>query len=162
MRRAQEEAAQRRGRKVRESGGKEIKGAGIGRKEERCQTRERQLQEGRKKGAERGAGTVLLLGIGLLLLIVCGAVLILLQSAVAASRAATAADLAALSAADTVRELRSGDPCTVAADVAGRNGATLTGCSVNTGDQSVQVETEVPVPLLPHPATGHARAGPPP
>ena len=113
-------------------------------------------------GAEQGAGTVLLLGTGLLLLILCGAVLVLLQAAVAASSAATAADLAALAAADTVRDLRSGDPCTVAGEVAGRNGASLAGCSVNTRDRSVQVDTEVPVPLLPHHATGHARAGPPP
>jgi len=111
---------------------------------------------------EQGAGTVLVLGSGLLLLILCAAVLLLLQSAVGASRAATAADLAALAAADTVRELRSGEPCAVAAEVAARNGAVLASCTVDTGERTVQVETRVPVPLLPQPATGHARAGPPP
>lgn len=103
-----------------------------------------------------------MLGAVLLLLILCGAVLLLLQTTVAASRAATAADLAALAAADTVRELRTGDPCSVAGEVAVRNGAALTACLVSAGDRSVQVETEVSVPLLPFPATGLARAGPPP
>ncbi len=117
---------------------------------------------GKGGNAEHGAGTVLVLGAGMLLLILCMAVLLLLQTAVAASRAATAADLAALAAADTVRELRLGDPCQVAGEVAARNGAVLASCSVDTGEQTVQVETEVPVPLLPQPATGHARAGPPP
>ena len=111
---------------------------------------------------EQGAGTVLVLGAGLLLLILCAAVLLLLQTAVAAGRAATAADLAALAATDTVRGLRSGDPCQVAGEVAGRNGAVLAGCWVDIGERSVQVETQMPVPMLPQPATGHARAGPPP
>ncbi|WP_258073467.1 Rv3654c family TadE-like protein [Arthrobacter sp. 08Y14] len=117
---------------------------------------------GKGDKTEEGAGTVMVLGSGLLLLILCAAVLILLQTAVAASRAATAADLAALAAADTVRELRSGEPCVVAAEVAGRNGAVLAACTVEAGEQTVQVETRVPIPLLPQPATGHARAGPPP
>ncbi|MCC3268410.1 hypothetical protein MUG94_14920 [Arthrobacter gengyunqii] len=112
--------------------------------------------------SERGAGTVLMLGAGLLLLVLCGAVLLLLQTTVAATRAATAADLAALAAADAVRELRPGDPCSAAGEVAARNRAVLTGCTVDAGDQSVQVETEVRVPLLMSSATGQARAGPPP
>lgn len=117
---------------------------------------------GRREPGERGSGTVLVLGLGLLLLILLGAVLLLLQSAVAAERSATAADLSALAAADTVRGLRSGDPCAVAGEVAARNGAALTGCAVNTADQSVLVGTEVGLRLLPWPATGQARAGPPP
>lgn len=126
-------------------------------------------KRGRKKGprrkggrTERGSGSVLLLGAGLLLLMLFCAVLLLLQTAVAANRAATAADLSALAAADTARGLREGDACTVAAEVAGRNGAALTGCAVNAGDHSVQVDTEVAVRLVPWPATGRARAGPPP
>ena len=119
---------------------------------------------GTRDGGEpdRGAGTVLMLGTGVLLLLLCGALLLLLQAATAASRAATAADLSALAAADAVRGLRDGDPCLVAKEVAGRNGAALAGCAVDTGDQSVQVETAVVIPLLPQPAAGHARAGPPP
>ena len=95
-------------------------------------------------------------------MILMGAVLLMLQSAVAASRSATAADLSALAAADAVRGLRSGDPCAVAQEVAGRNGAKLSGCAVNVADRSVQVDTEVGIRLLPWPATGQARAGPPP
>lgn len=117
---------------------------------------------GKGGNSEQGAGTVLMLGTGLLLLILCGTVLLLLQTSVAASRAATAADLAALAAADAVRELRVGDPCLVAGEVAGRNGAVLSGCTVTASEKSVQVETQVPVPLLMGSATGHARAGPPP
>lgn len=105
---------------------------------------------------------MLVLGAGLVLLILFGAVLLLLQSAVAASRAATAADLSALAAADTLRGLRAGDPCAVAGEAAIRNGAALAGCAVNAADQSVQVNTGVDVPLLPWPAAGRARAGPPP
>ena len=114
------------------------------------------------KSGDRGSGTVLVLGAGLLLVILLGAVLLLLQGAVAATRSATAADLSALAAADTARGLRSGDPCGVAKEVAARNGASLTGCAVNAADRSVQVDTEVGVRLLPWPATGQARAGPPP
>ncbi|MBP3042548.1 flp pilus-assembly TadE/G-like family protein [Arthrobacter jiangjiafuii] len=115
-----------------------------------------------KGGAEDGSGTVLVLGAGLVVLILSGAVLLMLQAGVAANRAATAADLSALAAADTLRGLRPGDPCTVAAEVAARNGAELAGCTAEPGDQSVQVATEMAVPLLPFPATGQARAGPPP
>lgn len=111
--------------------------------------------------SERGAGTVLMLGTALVVLILSGSLLLLLQTTVAASRAATAADLAALAATDTVRELRTGDPCAVAGEVAGRNGAALAGCTVDPDSRSVQVATEVPVPLLMRPAIGHARAGPP-
>lgn len=115
-----------------------------------------------KGGADQGSGTVLVLGAGLVVLILSVAVLLMLQAGVAANRAATAADLSALAAADTLRGLRTGDPCTVAAEVATRNGAELASCTPESADQSVQVATEVAVPLLPLPATGQARAGPPP
>ena len=124
-------------------------------------------REGQRKGQrkagkeERGSGTVLVLGTGVLLLVLFGAVLLLLQSTVAANRAATAADLSALAAADTVRGLREGDACAVAGEVADRNGAALTGCAVNPGDHTVQVNTQVAAGLVPWPATGRARAGPP-
>ena len=111
--------------------------------------------------SERASGTVLMLGSALMMLIRSGSLLLLLQTTAAASRAATAADLVALAAADTVRELRTGDPCAVAGEVAGRNGAVLAGCTVDPGGRSVQVATEVPVPLLMRPAIGHARAGSP-
>lgn len=120
------------------------------------------MKGGEERGGERGSGTVLVLGIALVLLLLFGTVLLLLQSAVAAGRAAAAADLSALAAADTVRGLRAGNPCAVAEEVAGRNKGHLAGCEVNAGNRSVQVTIEVGVALLPWPATGQARAGPPP
>ena len=121
--------------------------------------------DGPMRGGEqmdRGSGTVLVWGVALVVLTMLVAVLVLLQSGVAAGRAATAADLAALAGADAARGLRSGDPCAVAGEVAARNGASVTGCTVETGEQTLQVETAVPVPLLPWTAAGRARAGPPP
>jgi len=110
---------------------------------------------------ELGAGSVLALGLGLVLLLAMTAVVLLGQAAVMASRAAAAADLAALAAADAARGLSVGEPCAVAADVAGRHGARLVGCSVETGD-TVQVRTELRSRSVFGPATGLARAGPPP
>lgn len=99
-------------------------------------------------------------GLALAMILLLAVVLGLGQAAVAAAKAAKAADLAALSAADTYRGLAPGDPCKAAVDVAARNGAVLTSCSLG-GDFSVQVEVSVRTPL-PWPATGLARAGPPP
>ena len=85
------------------------------------------------------------------------------QAAVAASRAATAADLSALAAADAARGLRDGSPCVVAAAVASHHATRLTGCVIEgASGHIVRVHTEVGFsPVLP-PATGRARAGPPP
>lgn len=109
---------------------------------------------------EAGAGTVVAAGLALAMLLLLALVLGLGQAAVAAAKAARAADLAALSAADSYRGLAPGDPCNAAADVAARNGAVLTRCSLG-GDFSVEVEVAVGT-ALPWPATGLARAGPPP
>ncbi|WP_427015555.1 Rv3654c family TadE-like protein [Pseudarthrobacter sp. P1] len=112
---------------------------------------------------EAGAGTVLAAGLALVLIVLLGATMMLARAAVAASRAATAADLAALAGADAARGLSSGDPCTVAADIAGRHEAVLVACVVQ-GAQADTVEVEVAVdggvPWAA--ATGRARAGPPP
>lgn len=110
---------------------------------------------------ELGAGSVLALGLGMVLLLAMTAVILLGQAAVAASKAATAADLAALAAADAARGLSGGEPCVVAAEVAGRHGAGLLACSVESGN-TVQVRTELPSRTVFGPATGLARAGPPP
>ncbi|KIS26386.1 hypothetical protein TV39_17000 [Arthrobacter sp. SPG23] len=88
-------------------------------------------------------------------------VLLLAQSAVMASRAASAADLAALAAADALRGISQGVPCSVAADVAGRQGAKITSCSEG-GNDTVEVRTELLNRSMVGAATGHARAGPPP
>jgi secretion/DNA translocation related TadE-like protein len=110
---------------------------------------------------ELGAGTVLALGLALVLLLAMTAVVSLGQAAVMASKAATAADLAALAAADAARGLTAGEPCVVAADVAGRHDARLVDCTVESGD-TVQVRTELRFRTVFGAASGRARAGPPP
>ena len=60
-------------------------------------------------------------------------------------RAETAADLAALAAAVHVL---TGDACTVAAEVAGRNGGVLSGCRI--AGEDVEVEVRRPVRRHPH------------
>ncbi|QDY90158.1 hypothetical protein E7Y32_08015 [Arthrobacter sp. UKPF54-2] len=112
------------------------------------------------RNSELGAGTVLAVGLGLMLLLAVSAVVLLAQAAVLATKAASAADLAALAAADAARGLSPGEPCAVAAEVAGRHGARLVSCSVASG--TVQVRTELPFHGMFGSATGLARAGPPP
>lgn len=80
-------------------------------------------------------------------------------------RAATAADLAALAGADAARGLSSGQPCTIAAAVAGRNGASLAGCALpselsGTVDVRVTIPIEGPFAFLGS-AESLSRAGPP-
>lgn len=112
---------------------------------------------------ERGAGTVLMAGFALALLILVAGAALLMQGAVSASRAATAADLSALAAADAARGLREGEPCVLALEVAEKQGAQLESCATESsaGDTYVITTTVSAGALLP-PATGAARAGPPP
>lgn len=112
---------------------------------------------------ESGAGTTLMAGVALAGLLLLAGVVLLAQVSVAASRAATAADLSALAAADAARGLRDGSPCVVAEAVAAHHDIRLTDCSVEgPSGHIVRVHTELHVsPALP-PATGRARAGPPP
>ncbi|WP_309072045.1 Rv3654c family TadE-like protein [Arthrobacter sp.] len=112
---------------------------------------------------ESGAGTTLMAGVALAALLLLAGIVLFVQGSVAASRAATAADLSALAAADAARGLRDGSPCMVAATVASHHGSRLTGCSLEgPSGHIVRVQTELDVsPVLP-PATGQARAGPPP
>jgi secretion/DNA translocation related TadE-like protein len=110
---------------------------------------------------ERGSGTILSLGLVAVLGVLLASLLLLAQAGVMASRAATAADLSALAAADAARGLTSGRPCSVAATVAAEHGARVTDCGT-TGGGIVEVGTELLQPFLFGPATGRARAGPPP
>lgn len=70
------------------------------------------------------------------------AVGMLASAAVARHRAQSAADLAALAAADVALGLRAGEPCRLAAEVAGANSARLTACVLH-DDGSVQVVVQV-------------------
>lgn len=110
---------------------------------------------------ERGSGTVLAAGLALVVMTAMALMLLLAQSAVLASRAASAADLAALAAADALRGLASGEPCTVAAEVAARHGAAVVSCTEGTG-QTVEVRTELVERTVFGAAHGRSRAGPPP
>jgi secretion/DNA translocation related TadE-like protein len=116
---------------------------------------------GSKPSSERGSGTVLAAGLGMLLMLATVLMLLLAQSAVMASRAAAAADLAALAAADAVRGITAGEPCSVAADVAGRHDARVLSCTEGAGE-TVEIRTELLTRTMLGPATGHALAGPPP
>jgi secretion/DNA translocation related TadE-like protein len=110
---------------------------------------------------ERGSGTILAAGLGMVVMVAMALMLLLAQSAVMASRAAAAADLAALAAADALRGISPGVPCSVAADVAGRQGAKIVSCTEG-GGETVEIRTELLNRSMFGAATGHARAGPPP
>lgn len=112
-------------------------------------------------GRERGSGTVLAAGLALVVMMAMALMLLLAQSAVLASRAASAADLAALAAADALRGVTDGDPCTVAFQVAARQGAAVLGCTEGAG-QTIEVRTELMERTVFGAATGRSRAGPPP
>lgn len=118
-----------------------------------------------REDAERGSNTVTSLGL-VCVLLVLGLTMAGLVGVVSANhRAATAADLAALAGADAARGLSSGQPCTIAAAVAGRNGASLAGCALpselsGTVDVRVTIPIEGPFAFLGS-AEGLSRAGPP-
>lgn len=118
-----------------------------------------------REDAERGSNTVTSLGLVCVLLVLGLTVAGLVGIVSANHRAATAADLAALAGADAARGLSSGQPCTVAAAVAGSNGASLAGCALPPGlsgtvDVRVTIPIEGPFAFLGS-AEGLSRAGPP-
>lgn len=118
-----------------------------------------------REDAERGSNTVTSLGLVCVLLVLGLTVAGLVGIVSANHRAATAADLAALAGADAARGLSSGQPCTIAAAVAGRNGASLAGCALpselsGTVDVRVTIPIEGPFAFLGS-AEGLSRAGPP-
>ncbi|TFV64108.1 pilus assembly protein TadE [Geodermatophilus sp. DF01-2] len=110
---------------------------------------------------ERGAATVWVVALSGVLAAIGVATVLVGSAVVGRHRATGAADLAALAAAEhAVR----GDPraCAVAEEVAGANGARLTGCTVG-GGAVVEVAVAVPVRLGPlgvSSAEATARAGP--
>ena len=108
---------------------------------------------------ERGSATLLALAlVGVLVLV--GAALGVVAAMVHAHRAAqSAADLSALGAAGA--QARGRDPCAEAAALAGANGATLDGCTVEGSDVRVQVTVAGPHWLgQHHDLSAQARAGP--
>ncbi|GAA4372961.1 Rv3654c family TadE-like protein [Paeniglutamicibacter cryotolerans] len=118
-------------------------------------------------GAEHGAGTALVAGLVALILMGIVAVLAVGAAAEAGARAGTAADLAALAGADAARGITAGEPCSVAAATAVRNGARIAGCRRSGAGGSI-VEVSVLVSwggafsgLGELHGTSRARAGPP-
>ena len=79
---------------------------------------------------ERGSGTAVALGVIAALIVVVAVIHLLTAVAVAKAHASAGADLAALAAADTLRGLTTGDPCSVADQVATRNTTTMVECTV--------------------------------
>ena len=117
---------------------------------------------GRPADGERGAGTALLLGVALAVVLLLAGILLMAQALVASARASTAADLSALAAADAVRGLRPANPCGLADETAGRNGARMGECLLDEAAGTATVTVRVPVPALAGMAvTGTAHAGPP-
>lgn len=113
----------------------------------------------RPRSADAGSGTVSVLGTAALGAGLLLAVAALGQASVAGAQAAGAADLAALAASDARRGLGGHEPCALAGQTAGRNGAAVVDCEVREdGTVRVSVErTRAPLP----PATADAVAGPP-
>ena len=123
--------------------------------------RSEELPAAHRRGAERGAGTVMALAIIAVLLVLAVGVVGLIQAQAAAGRARLAADLAALGGATALSSLVApGDPCAVAGTVAQANGATLTGCTVDGEDVTVHVAVGVRVLGVGRTAAASARAGP--
>lgn len=121
--------------------------------------------------SEQGSGTVVAVGIIAVLIVLLALVFTIGAAAAAKAQAARGADLAALAAADTARGLNSGDPCTVAAEVAVRNGTVVQECIVG-GEYPTEVTVSVSrdsgvvvishiLPAMTLTSTVTARAGPP-
>ncbi|MFC0675600.1 Rv3654c family TadE-like protein [Brachybacterium hainanense] len=110
-----------------------------------------------RRGQEGSAPAAVTAWIGMAVTVI-GAVSLLGLGLCAQARADTAADLAALGAADALTA-GTGDPCTVAAEVARRNDAVLVSCMVEGLDVVVTAGTEAgSLPQI----VGRARAGPAP
>lgn len=116
--------------------------------------------------SDRGSGTVLVLGLVAVVLVLTAAVAALARGQGARVSVQTAADLAALAAAESIAipsgvvlpsEGPATEPCALAGDVAARNGAALTRCTVIGGGV---VEVTASRPTLAGAATATARAGP--
>ncbi|MEP7763790.1 Rv3654c family TadE-like protein [Sanguibacter sp. 25GB23B1] len=106
---------------------------------------------------EAGSGTVLLIGVVAALVLLAALVGVLGGSAAARGGAQGAADLAALAAAGADMS-GTAEPCSLAGEVARRNGGTLTQC-LPEGDGIYTVTATAPAPAG-RTAEARARAGP--
>ena len=106
---------------------------------------------------ESGAASVVALGLVGAIVALAALLAPVLGVFVATQRVANAADAAALAAADATSGAVPGVPCDLAAGVAARNGATLTGCEIDGPVASVSVQST----LFGFAVEARARAGPP-
>lgn len=116
----------------------------------------------RRKGRERGSGTLLVVAVSLVVLVLTGLVAVVAGYLVAGHAARGSADLVALSAA--AEQVRGGRACSVAASVASANRVRLQECRVrgDSFDFVVAVTVSLPVnapPGLPTRLLATARAG---
>lgn len=120
-------------------------------------------------GPDQGSATVLVAGVCSVVIVLGAAAVMVSGAAYASARARTAADLSALAGATARLHLLVGtsevDPCSVAAQVAHRNGANLASCAVDDAvNVTVSVSVRAPGALSPvigaSAATASARAGP--
>ncbi|GAA1750580.1 Rv3654c family TadE-like protein [Agromyces humatus] len=108
-------------------------------------------------GDDSGAATVVALGLVGAIVALAALLAPTLGVLVATQRVANAADAAALAAADATSGAVPGVPCDLAASVAARNGATLTGCEVDGPVASVTAQSTI----FGFAVVARARAGPP-
>ncbi|MCD2444205.1 hypothetical protein LQ757_18130 [Agromyces sp. SYSU K20354] len=128
--------------------------AGTGRPAVRAGTSARRR---RAIGDESGAATVVAIGLVGAIVALAAVLAPTLGVFVATQRVANAADAAALAAADATSGAVPGVPCDLAASVAARNGATLTGCDIDGPAASVTARST----MFGFAVVARARAGPP-
>jgi secretion/DNA translocation related TadE-like protein len=120
-------------------------------------------RERRASGAERGAGSVLMVAVVAVVLSAAAAALGLAAALVTRQRAEAAADLGALAGAQAL--LRGDDACGAAGRVAAAGSARVVACDAAGTTVHLLVEVALPGPLgaldVP-PARARARAGVPP
>lgn len=98
-----------------------------------------------RDASQRGSVSIVVAGVAVVALVSSLGLADVGKALVARARARAAADAAALAAAQELALPGARAPTEVAADYAGRNGATLVSCSCANGTLEALVEVEVPI-----------------
>ncbi len=106
------------------------------------------MTPGERRAGQAGSVSVVVAAVAALTLSLAVGAADLARVLAAAARAQAAADAAALAAAQELAIPSGRDPGAVAAEYATRNGATLTGCTCETGSLEARVEVVVAVGRL--------------
>lgn len=93
-------------------------------------SRRRKIMRSQTRTLEAGSGTVVALGLIAAMVSLFGLLQAPLSNIYLATKAQTVADQAAIAAADSLRGLASGIPCSVAGVVVAENGGNLTTCRI--------------------------------